>query len=348
MILQVLPSVSPHDAISQHVLRLDDELKKRNIESQVVSNYIHPSFSNRVISPIMVDSFDDHHILYHMSIASALAEKIHASNARVDMWYHNVTPAHFFEPWEPYVSLELRIARHQLSQLAVRVDRGVAASKYSQDELIQQGCRHTSVMPVLFDVDAKLQDKSMSTTKSGTQILSVGRYAPHKRVELLIQTLALYHDLVDENATLELVGTSSSQWYKESLDELIEKLELKDSVRFHDNIGDDSLSDLYHQSDVYLCLSEHEGFCVPLVEAQYAGLPIVAKQYAAIEETVHGAGITLPIDSNLIDVVAGIETITKNAAVRTRLESQAALNVKERDINKEAQLAVDWLLEGSS
>ncbi|HMS25611.1 MAG TPA: glycosyltransferase [Acidimicrobiia bacterium] len=348
MILQVLPSISLYDAISQHVLRIDDELKQRNIESSIVAQYIHPDFAHRVQSHSSIDSFDGHHVLYHMSMASSLAEKVHSSHARVDMWYHNVTPARYFEPWEPYVSLELRIARYQLSQLAVRVERGVAASHYSERELKTEGCRHTSVMPVLFDLSTKLSatSRSPSSQSARARILSVGRYAPHKRVEKLIQTLALYRNLVDENAVLELVGSSSSRWYKESLEKLIEQLGLANAVRFHDNIDDAHLAQLYHESDVYLCLSEHEGFCVPLVEAQCAGLPIVAIDSAAIAETVQGAGIILDAHCDLVDVVAALDIVIHDEQTRTFLQHNAKNNLVTRDIDEQARKAVEWLVAG--
>ncbi len=346
MILQVLPSISLHDAISQHVVRIDDELKRNNIESSIVAQYIHPYFADRVSLPSSIDSFDDHHILYHMSMASSLAEKIHSSNARVDMWYHNITPAKYFEPWEPYVSLELRIARYQLSQLAVRADRGVAASRYSENKLKVQGCRHTSVMPVLFDVSKKVGDTSTRRhpRAKDARILSVGRYAPHKRVEKLIQSIALYRDLIDEGATLDLVGSSSSRWYKESLEQLIEKLNLKDAVRFHENIDDIQLSQLYKESDAYLCLSEHEGFCVPLVEAQCAGLPIVAIDSAAIAETVNDAGIILDAHCDVVDIVAALDVAVHDPEMRAFLQRNAKSNVTEHDIDQEAMSAVQWLV----
>lgn len=349
MIVQVLPSISPHDAISQHVIRIDDELVRNNIESKIIAQYIHPKFSNRVSLPTSLSSFDELHVLYHMSIASPLAEKIHDSKAKVDLWYHNITPAEFFEPWEPYVSLELRIARHQLAQMAVRGDRGVAASEYSEAELKKQGCRHTCVMPVLFDVDSKVMSNAYADAKSktGIHILSVGRFAPHKRIEKMIEVVSIYKELISPNVKLDLVGSSSSKWYLESLELLVSNLKLEDSVKFHADIDDSQLANFYRDSDVYLCLSEHEGFCVPLVEAQCAGLPIVAKDFAAIPETVGKAGIVLDKEAEIVDVVAAIDVIINNEQLRSEIVSNAKANMELHNVDKEAKRAVEWLLEGS-
>lgn len=346
MILQVLPSISPHDAISQHVIRVDDELKKSGIDSSILAHHIHPQFSNRVLSQSDIKTFDGTHIVYHMSIASSLAEKIHSSNAAVDLWYHNITPSYFFEPWEPYVSLELRIARHQLAQMAIRADRGVAASYYSQRELEQYGCRHTSVMPVLFDQKQKVASLSTSQRK-GTQILSVGRFAPHKKVEKLIMALSQYRKLVDQEAQLHLVGTSSSKWYFESLSTLIDNLNVRNAVHIHDGASDEKLALLYSRADVYLCLSEHEGFCVPLMEAQYSGLPIVALDFAAIKETVNGAGIVLPCDTSMTEIVAAIDIAANDSVIREKITEQAQANCRARSIDEQAKAAVEWIVRGS-
>lgn len=344
MILQVLPSISPHDAISQHVLRLDTELTSCGIETAIVAEHISPHLQNRATAASSFDHFNDHHILYHLSIASHLAEKVHDSTSVVDIWYHNITPAQYFEEWEPYVSLELRIARHQLEQMAVRARRGVAASVYSEEELKKQGCRDTCVMPVLFDPSEKLGAQGGQGLHVGTQILSVGRYAPHKRVEKIIETFSIYRDLCDSRAHLHLVGSSSSRWYKESLDQLIDQLKVTDAISFHDSVSDEDLSRLYHSSDIYLCMSQHEGFCVPLVEAQLAGLPIVASSTSAIPETVGQAGILLDPDAALVEYVAAIDTVISNQEVARKLAARAREGVERFDITRESERAVQWLV----
>jgi len=346
MLLQVLPSLSPYDAISQHVLRFKEELDSRGIENKVLADYIAPSLSDFAQKTQTIDTFDGHHILYHMSISSSLAEKVCSSDSFIDVWYHNITPAELMQEWEPFVALELRIARQQLSYVAVRADRGVAASKYSEKELKMQGCRHTWVMPVLFNTSLKAKGEPKRIESNETSILSVGRFAPHKKIEYLIQVLYLYRQYCDESATLTLVGSNASEHYRESLELLIGNLNLNDYVFFKEKISDEELSKEYSKADVYLCLSEHEGFCVPLVEAQYAGLPIVASDYAAIKETVGDAGIVLNDNKNMNEIVAAIDLVKNNQNVRQELIEGAKRNISKIDIDVEAAKAVDWLLEG--
>lgn len=345
MLLQVMPSISPYDAISQHVIRLKKELDANNIENLIIADYVAPTLSDLAQRPQTLDSFDDCHILYHMSISSSLAEKVCASNSHLDVWYHNITPAEFIQDWEPYVALELRIARQQLSYVAVRADRGVAASRYSENELKAQGCRKTSIMPVLFDVSSKINAVPKDGRSKGASLLSVGRFAPHKRVELLIQALYLYRLLCDSEATLTLVGSNASQYYRESLELLIENLSLSEYVFFKESISDEQLADEYAKADLYLCLSEHEGFCVPLLEAQYAGLPIVACDYAAIKETVGNSGVILDANKDLHEVVAAIDLVLHDVDINKEIVLGAKENILRLNIDEEARRAVRWLVE---
>lgn len=346
MIYQVLPSIAKFDAISQHAIRIDSELKKRNIETQLVAEHIGAEFVNLVKKPTEIVTFDNSHVLYHLSISNHVSEIIFNSTADVDIWYHNITPAKYFESWEPFISLELRIARYQLAQMAIRARRGVCASVFSEKELQANGCIDTLVMPVLFDAKTKVAVSSTTgiTRKNvATSILFVGRFAPHKRIEKLIETFSMYLDLVDSKAQLHLVGSKASEWYQDSIYQLINELKIKNSIIFHNHISDGELTALYARADIFLCMSEHEGFCVPLVEAMCNELPIVSSNGGAIGETLNGAGILLDVDSDLIDYVAAIDLAVNNKIVRSELIESSKKSAKILDLDLETKRAVDWL-----
>lgn len=346
MIYQILPSIAKFDAISQHALRIDKELKKRNIETQLVAEHIGAEFLDLVKKPIEIDSFDNSQILYHLSISNHVSERIFNSNADVDIWYHNITPAQYYKDWEPFVALELRIARYQLSQMAVRARRGVCASIYSEDELKESGCIETIVMPVLFDAKTKVaitSNKDAARKNVSKVILSVGRYSPHKRIEKLIETFSLYLDKVDNKVQLHLVGSKASKWYQDSLYQLINELKIKNSIIFHEHISDGDLSALYARADVYLCMSEHEGFCVPIVEAMHNGLPIVTSNGGAIAETLNGAGILLDVKAPLIEYVASLDLAINDEAVHSNLIERSRKSAGTLDLDLETGRAVDWL-----
>jgi len=348
MLYQVLPSIAKFDAISQHTMRIDAELKKRNITTQIVAEHIGSDFTELAIKPSDVVSFDNSHVLYHLSISNHVSEQLFNSNATIDLWYHNITPAKYFENWEPFIALELRIARYQLSQMAIRARRGACASVYSENELHENGCVNTIVMPVLFDPKSKiaLTSNADSARKStSTMILSVGRFAPHKRIEKLIEAFAVYIEKVDPKAQLHLVGSQASSWYQNSLYHLINELKIKNSIIFYNHINDGELSALYARADVYLCMSEHEGFCVPLVEAMSNGLPIVSSNGGAIGETLNGAGILLDVDAPLIDYVASLDLAVNDDIVRKDLIEKSKKSANALDLNFETKRSVDWLTQ---
>lgn len=206
------------------------------------------------------------------------------------------------------------------------------------------------MMPVLFDASTKVgvdHESHIANHKTDTKhILSVGRFAPHKKIEKMIETIALYRKHVSPDIALDLVGSSASRWYKESLDELIGKLDLADQVTFHEGVSDHELAHMYIDADAYLCLSEHEGFCVPLMESQCAGLPIVATRVSAIPETLGDAGVLVDSGGSLNDVVAALDVVLSNESLRSSLIAAGHHNVL--DLKAQTTRAVDWLLEGSS
>lgn len=346
MIYQVLPSISKFDAISQHALRIDAELKQRNIETQIVAEHINTEFTSIAKQPIEIDTFDNSQVLYHLSISNHIADTIFNSNCELDVWYHNITPAEFFENWEPFVALEMRIARYQLSQLAVRSRRGVAASIFSLNELQNSGCVDAQVMPVLFDAKTKVAMTSTvdrARKNIASTIISVGRFAPHKRIEKLIETFSIYKSEIDPKAQLHLVGSKASTWYQDSLYQLINELKIKNSIIFYDHITDAELSALYAKADAYLCMSAHEGFCVPIVEAMGNNLPIVSSNAGALGETLNGAGIVLDVDAPLIEYVAALDLAINDELVRLDLIESSKKASKVFDLDLETKRSVDWL-----
>ena len=124
--------------------------------------------------------------------------------------------------------------------------------------------------------------------------LFVGRLAPNKCQHDLIKALAAYRRLYDPQARLHLVGGSSSNAYRTALEAFVDHLDLGEAVFLHGGVSPGALVAHYRAADVFVCLSEHEGFCVPLLEAVHHRLPVVALAEAAVPETVEGAGVLLP------------------------------------------------------
>ena len=202
--------------------------------------------------------------------------------------YHNITPAEFLEPWDPGLLPGLRWGRSQLDQLVPLTTRAIADSGYNACELRAAGFDDVRVSPVMWRLGI---DEAPASDREPI-VLFVGRVVSNKRHEDLVASMAMIHD-THPDARLVLVGSPSIDTYGRALTSLIERLGLADVVEFTGPVDDAELAAWYRRSSVFLCLSEHEGFCVPVVEAMAAGLPVVGFRAAAVPETIAGAGIVL-------------------------------------------------------
>lgn len=238
-------------------------------------------------------------IVYHMGIGSVVTDLVVDRPEPLLVDFHNITPAHFIEPWEPAVAYGCAWGRNQLKELAVRADLGIGHSHYSEEELRFEGFADTAVAPLLLDlssfdteVDAALLDRLQSAP--GTDWLFVGRLAPNKCQHDLVKALAVYRRLYDPAARLHLVGGSSSDAYVDAIKGFAAELGLADAVDLPGPVPPAALAAYYKAADVFVSVSEHEGFLVPVVEAMWNRVPVVAYAAAAVPETVGEGGVLLP------------------------------------------------------
>jgi glycosyltransferase involved in cell wall biosynthesis len=100
---------------------------------------------------------------------------------------------------------------------------------------------------------------------------------------------------VRPDSRLVLVGSARGLGtYAEYLHELVEKLRLTD-VLFAGHVNAAQLAAYYASASVYLSMSEHEGFGVPLLESMFFGVPIVAYKATAVPETLGDAGVLITV-----------------------------------------------------
>ena len=156
-----------------------------------------------------------------------------------------------------------------------------------------------------------------------TNVLFVGRIIPNKRIDDLIRSFAVFQKWVRPRSRLLLVGDHRGfERYLDRLQELVRELRL-DEVVFTGQVDDDELYAYYRLADVFLCLSEHEGFGVPLQEAMHFGLPVIAYDAGAVRETLRGGGLLL--QDKRPEVVADLlDRLTRGGDLRRAvLASQA-------------------------
>jgi glycosyltransferase involved in cell wall biosynthesis len=238
--------------------------------------------------------------------------------------YHNVTPPELFRPWDRDIALSMLAARVQLAQLAPHVAVGICVSTFNATDLAARGFRSTVVAPILLEVaefdaepDGATADALARHRDSGeSNWLFVGGIAPHKAQHRLVQALAAYRAIYDRRARLSLVGRVVAPGYAAALGALVARLGLEDAVDLPGAVTHEQLVAHYRAADVFVCLSEHEGFCVPLLEAMHHRVPVLAYRAGAVPETVGPAGLLL--DGRAPHTVAtAVHRMATDSALRT-------------------------------
>jgi L-malate glycosyltransferase len=253
-----------------------------------------------------------------------------------------------FAPWEPHVGVELANGRHELAELAEATVLGLADSSYNEAELLSLGFARTAVAPILldsadFEGDADrtvLADLMARKRSGGADWLFVGRISPNKAQHDVIKALAVYRRVVDPHARLTLVGGSSSHRYMTALEDLVKALDLGDAVHVAGSVSHEALLAHYRASDVFVCLSDHEGFCVPLLESMHAEVPIVAFASTAVPETLGDAGVLLPTKSP-VEVALAVQRVVTDTALRSTLVAAGRRRLDRFSLERTSKEFVD-------
>jgi glycosyltransferase involved in cell wall biosynthesis len=309
---QVVPVLARADAVGAHTLLARDAFRAAGWSSEVFAEDLHDDV-RREARPV-------HHLdragpadllLYQCSTGTALTSWLLDRPEPLAVEYHNITPAPYFERWEPEAARNMRRARADLARLAPRTALAIADSSFNAAELAEAGFPPAAVVPPLVDLGAvaarphRATAEALRRARRGAHWLFVGRLAPNKCQHDVIAALAAARRLgLDPGARLTLVGSTTSDGYRDALAALADDLGVAGAVTFTDRIGTAQLAAHWADADVFVCLSEHEGFCVPVVEAMQAGVPVVAHAAGAVPETVGPAGVLLDDKDPVLVAVA--------------------------------------------
>lgn len=302
---QFVPTFEP-GAVGSHAIEVQRLMRSLGVDSEIYAEHVHPSFSGRARRFTEYGSGrrrrTDDVLVYQMAIGSVVADFVADRRERLVLNHHNLTPVALLEVWEPAATFGVTWGATQLRQLAGRVDLGVAVSAYNERELMRAGYATTEVAPILLDLGAFAGEADPATearleaakSGGGSDWLFVGRIAANKCQHDVVKAFAAFRRMCDSRARLHLVGGSTSGAYREALLNFVIALGLEGAVELSGPVSHAALIAYYRAADVYVCLSEHEGFCVPLLEAMHHGVPIVAFAAAAVPETLASAGVLLP------------------------------------------------------
>jgi glycosyltransferase involved in cell wall biosynthesis/ADP-heptose:LPS heptosyltransferase len=292
---QVLPNLVAGDAISNEAVWIKRRLQAAGYDARIYAIHVDPRVAPEAIlwQPGCLDP--NATLLYHHSIASAVTQEVCSHRGPKALIYHNITPDKFLADYLPLNSHLCREARAQLGDLAVSFPISVGDSNYNAIELAERGFSDPGVLPLCVDPgkwsmapDPELMKRMQDGSRN---LLFVGRLSPNKRQEDLIVAFAHYRQL-EPNGRLHLVGSAASphDLYLECLRQLAQQLGIAEWVNFAGAVSDAELMAYYLTADLFWSMSEHEGFCVPIIEAMWFDVPVFAYACTAIPETMGRAG----------------------------------------------------------
>jgi glycosyltransferase involved in cell wall biosynthesis len=341
---QFVPTLAPRDAIGAHALHVRALLRDMGFGSEIFAGEARSELAGEARPYRQFGGQRDRSrswLLYQSSIGSPVGEFVAARPEPRLVNFHNITPSRFLEAWDPEVARATVLAHQQLVRLAPHSLLGIAVSRFNCAELGRAGFRSTAVAPPLIDpaswsqdVDAATIDRLAAARRgSGVDLLFVGRITPHKAQHDLIKALAAYRQAYDPGARLHLVGGASSPAYQRALERFVAELGLAEAVDMAGSVTNDQLAAYYRSADVFVCCSDHEGFCVPLLEAMHHQLPIVAYGAAAIPETVGPAGVVLPAKGPAL-VASAVHRVVEDAALRRRMVEGGRVRLEELSLDR--------------
>jgi len=294
---QFVPDFSYGDAIGNDAAGIQKILRGWGFESQIFSKVIHPFYRSRAryYRYYRYVARPDDIILFHYSTGTELTDFISDFPCRKILVYHNITPASYFENVNRKVAARCRAGREKLRTLTDIFDLALGDSSYNREELDALGFPGTGVLPIIVDFSSykrclRKYPVFPYIKKHFPALLHVGRAAPNKCLEDILK-IFYFCQKDAPDLKLNLVGSHyDTETYVRALEEMIHTLNLN-YVSVTGHVSTLELVQTYLASSLYLCVSEHEGFCVPLVEAMYFGIPIIAYKAAAVPETLGDAGL---------------------------------------------------------
>jgi glycosyltransferase involved in cell wall biosynthesis len=299
--VQLLPTLAFGDAVGNDVLAIDRALKQAGIETAVYAENIDRRLPAGTAQPYdrfpKLSSKDV--ILYHASTGTRINQDLPGLGGRKVMIYHNITPPEFFRPYSSAAESLCRAGYEGIRSLRNEVEYAIADSGFNRQELRNMGYScPIDVCPVLipFD-DYQKKPNQQLIRKYGadgyTNLLFLGRIAPNKKQEDVILSFAYYRKYLNPRSRLFLVGSwNGMESYYQRLQDYVRLMQLEDVI-FTGSVPFADILAYYRIADCFVCMSEHEGFCVPLVEAMFFDIPVLAYDCCAITETLGEGGLLM-------------------------------------------------------
>lgn len=294
---QVTIGATVGDAITDQAFLIRRWLREKGFISEIYAEHIHPALKKEVHPAIGYQpSRNEKRVILHHSTGSSAVDRLLDMRLEFIMVYHNITPAKFFADINPALAAEMEEGRRQLLALLPRTPLALADSAYNEEDLRATGFTNTGVLSISLDENKykipSNPDLIAQFHNSGPLLLFVGRQVPNKKPEDLLKLL-YYYRRIDPTARLLLIGDRWIPSYERWLHDLTNDLGLNGSVLFQGHVTQQDMVTYFRLADLYISMSEHEGFGKPLIESMYLDLPILAYAAAAVPYTLGNAGVLI-------------------------------------------------------
>ena len=318
---QFSTSLSYGDAISDEMLEIQKVLRGQGHRSEIFTRFYDPRMAGlrRDYREYRKLSAAGNIVIFHFSIGSPVSKLVFRLPDRKIMVYHNITPHRFFVDWHRILARECYKGRLEIKLFVDKVDLAVGDSEFNRRELEAVGYPRTGVLPIMMDF-AKFDGTGDPVTRrlfgdGKTTVLFVGRVIPNKRFEDVIKAFHLYQRSFNPHSRLILAGDYRGlERYHAALLALVDRLGTKD-VHFSGHIPFSELLAYFELADVYLSLSEHEGFGVPILEAFYREIPVIGFDAGAVGETMNGGGVLIR-EKDFLRIAGIIDVLVRDEGLR--------------------------------
>ncbi|MCC7007261.1 MAG: glycosyltransferase [Acidobacteria bacterium] len=322
---QWIPAAHRGDAVGDNARGLRDLFRRWDLESEIYALTIDDDLRDEVRPWSHPEARDGDVTILHFAVPSPMTAALATLPGTRALCYHNVTPASFFAPFDAAMARLALIGRRELASLADRVDLAFGVSEYNRRELDALGFSNTGVLPLLIDTARlaaapRVRPLERLLDDGLANILFVGRVAPNKKIEDHIRLAEVYKRYVDSDYRFIFVGkTDAVPRYYDAVRALVAEYRmLPERFWFVGAVPTAELATYYRHAHAYVSLSEHEGFCAPLVESMAMDVPVLAYAAAAVPETLGGAGVAFsPKDLEVAAELLG--TLVYDRAVRDRV-----------------------------
>jgi len=349
---QIAPVFAYGDAIGNQMFQIRERLRRWGIPSQVYAGGRDARLEDPGVDFRTYPGDPDQVLVYHYSTQSSLTEFVQRLPDQTVLYYHNVTPPDFYAPYDAEFAEKLRRGREEVARFK---DHPVAwaGSPFNRRELLALGFSHVEVVPYFLNFENLLQAGETSEAQriverygddDWVNWLFVGRLAPNKRQDDIIWAFAYYHRAINPRSRLFLVGSDGGlPAYRFELEVLAART-VPEHIHLPGAVSFEALAGYYRAASVFVSMSEHEGFGIPLIEAMNFDLPVVAFKAAAVPDTMGKAGVLVNAKRYAI-IAEMVAALTRDQHLRRRIIQKQRERV-EQFVPQAAEMALREAIDG--